>query len=685
MTRSTLLAVLAFSTLTLFAQVPETKQAFVDAFYLDPTLREAMQPRHAPMMMEGGFPRKDIDMTLDVLSYELWMDWVDALTIKRSDRGPRKVEARLLADVRISSVAAVPVSTITLDAVSLLTDSVKVNGVTADMQQLTSTLVITLPAPVAPGETFTLEIFYAIGRDTRGFNAFSPFEADTLGLLEPIAFTFSQPEDARRWFPCNDKPHDKAVFTVHVRVPQGFTAVSNGMRTDSTADSDTTSWQTWHEPSIMPTYLFAVSASRYHRYDQEATLQNGTTIPIMNYHWLADHDGEQYNAVGALANIPEMFVPFEKAFGPYPLATYGHMTVAPIQFGGMEHQTMSTINRRWLRGDVELGYAHELAHQWLGDEVTCATWADIWLNEGGASFGEALWWEHLLGPEGYDAVMLSRRARYLRRGLDEPPVYDIPIGFIFNEATTYSKSAWVYHMMRRMVGDSVFFAALQAYVREYSFGAAQTADLMEVMQREIPTPIVPWDTFFNQWLYQAGHPQYVGIARMNTIPENGEYLTYITIRQVQSKDGVPDVFDTPVTLRLRNAEQSVEVSLHMQERVQQVQIYVPFQPDTLEIDPHMDILCETSSTVVTSVSDEADQPLATITSAVPAVRGTLVTASVQPGSRVRVVTMDGRTLVDVTEPNGLVALSSAAWPLGVVALAVEHHGQIQTFTLPIID
>lgn len=661
----------------------DTKQSMLDGIYLDPTLHEVVAPRHAPMMV-GGFPRLNIDSTLDVLTYELWMDWVDVLVTPRAARGPRKAAARLRATVRMSSQASTPVSTISFDAIGLIVDSVRIDGAPALFAVTERTVDITLPAPRRAFDTLDVDIYYAISSDNRGLSAYAAADCDSAGLLEPIAFTFSQPEDARRFFPCNDKPYDKAVFTTHTRVPDGFTVVTNGVRIDSVPDGTGASWQSWFEATPKPTYLLAISASRYHRYDQVARLRDGREIPIANYHWLADHDGPTYNAIKALQNIPAMFEPFEDVFGPYPLETYGHMTVAPIRFGGMEHQTMSTINRRWLVGDVESGYAHELAHQWVGDYVTCATWADIWLNEGGASWGEALWFQKRYGPNGYQALLASRRNRYLRRGLDEPPVYGIPLAILFNEATTYSKSAWIYHMMQQHVGAEVFHPALQRYLQDYAFGAAQTADLLNVLTREISTPPVPWDTFFEQWLYKAGHPIFATVVRVSD-PVAGQYPCRVTVRQVQSATNVPEAFVVPLTIRLSRETTTFDTTVMVSSRVSTFDLVAPFLPDSVTVDPNSDLLCERTSAVVTSVDEDAVQAPMTIASAVPLVRGSTLTLSVEPGSLIRVHTLDGRMVYNTIEMSAVAVVETSTFPVGAIAVEVTSGSRRAVRILPVVE
>lgn len=644
----------------------ENKFALPSSFFLDPNLQEAIAPRHAPHAFAESFPVKDIDSTVDVLSYELWFDWVMALQTARSERPERKAEAKVAMRVRFTEGRP----TWTLDARSVIIDSVYIDGVKAEFQKNTSTLVITPVTPIASDDTVDAVIHFANASDTRGFYAYSKVEADTLGLLSPVAFTFSQPEDARRWFPCNDKPHDKALFTVHVRVPHGYTVVSNGVRTDSVADDANTNWQTWHHPLPMPTYLVCVNASQYHRYDQEYRADDERVIPIYNYHWLGDHEGERYNAVNALKNIPAMFGAFEAVYGPYPFSTYGHVTVAPIQYGGMEHQTMSTINRRWLQGDVELGYAHEIAHQWIGDLVTCATWADIWLNEGGASFSEAIWAGSAYGPLGYNGVLSARRERYMRRGLDEPPVYDIPIGIIFNEATTYSKSAWIYHMMRRMVGDDAFFPALHAYFDDYHLGAAQTADFLAVLKREIPEPVINWDTYFDQWLVKAGHPVLMGIMTANTLAHDGGYRTTVQLTQLQSGENIPSAFEFPLTLRIVNDAEVFDTTFIVRNQTETFNFKAPFVADSLALDPNDDLLCQKTTMAFTSV-DESTTDVSRYLGPNPIVRGTSAMFQVGEGASIHITDLTGRTIERRTLSGSVVELDTNTWPTGVVAIQLS--------------
>ena len=397
------MAVLVASLLGCFtAYGQENKPSFLQWLIQDEKLEAAMRPLHGHHLMSESFPQKSIDTTIDVQSYDVTLDWYSALLTPRAQRGTRKATGIVRAVVR---ARADSMTSVVFDATTLIIDSVTVNGQKITHRKNVRSLTMDLPSMLRRGEDVELVIHYANQSDDAALYIFAKEDAQAINVPYASGFTFSQPENARRWFPCNDQPDDKAYFTAHVRVPSGFTAVSNGVPIDSVADGDTASVQSWRHNEVMATYLFAVNAAPYVLYMQEYTREDGSTMPIRNYHFDVDDEGTRYNARRAVQNVPEMFTAFEKHFGRYPYQTYGHVAVSPVPFGGMEHQTMTTVNRRWLVGDQELGYAHEVAHQWIGDEVTCATWADIWLNEGGATWGEALWAEHYAGNPGYMNVL----------------------------------------------------------------------------------------------------------------------------------------------------------------------------------------------------------------------------------------------------------------------------------------
>lgn len=664
------------------AQHPvEGKSACHDAFFLDPHLREAAMPMHPPALVSTAFPHKELQERIDVISYDIRLDWYHALTTPSVLRGQRKATGHVHARIR-SMVNGL--DTLVLDAVALTVDSVFVDGMRVPFSGSVTLLRIPLSTAVDADDTIDVDIHYAIRTSDRAFYAYSQEDANQLSLPHPIAFTFNEPEDARRWLPCHDVPSDKALFTVNVRVPAALTVVSNGTPRPTVADGDTASWQSWHHPLPMPTYLFAVNASDYVLYEQVYRRTSGGEVPIYNYHWGMDDSGLFFNARNALRNIPRMFEAFEDKYGEYPFPTYGHVTVAPIQFGGMEHQSMSTINRRWLMGDVETGYAHELAHQWFGDMVTCETWGDIWLNEGGASFSEAVWLGFSEGAEGYRRLLADRRNVYMKNGLAEPPVYDIPMATLFNEATTYCKSGWVYHMMRRMTGDDAFFPAIRTYLQRHRLSSAQTADMLETLQQEIPAPTVPWDTFFDQWLVKAGHPVFVADAVQSWM-DGGHYVTTVTVAQTQQADNVPNPFIVPLTIRLHGQGQSKDTTVLMSASNLQVDIASTFVLDSIQLDPDDDLLCEKTVNTVSSVDrdDVVANAVLRLTGSHPVEHGMSAQFVVETAAAtLQIVDAMGRQVFANDVVSGIVMVPTSAMTPGlyVARLVSSTSGPVSTVT-----
>lgn len=561
-----------------------------------------VREKHAGETLQN-IPLKTLSHDVDVLSYDVFIDLYDGLL-------PLDTNAQTQADFNATVDIRLVVLSDSLTGVRLHTDvftidvqSALINGSSASMRRSKGRQIFTPPFALRRGDTLAMHIVYKVSRvDGGGLVVVNGRQRWVENASYPIAFTFSEPENSRRWFPCNDVPHDKAFFRARARIPVGNRLVSNGELEQTVLEGDSARIDVWSSPDIMPPYLFTMNASNFTQMYQLYSRADGTGVPIRNFQWDTDLAGV-FKAPYAVRNVPEMFVAFEPKFGRYPFTTYGHVAVHPINIGGMEHQTMTTVNRRWLEGNAEVGYAHELGHQWMGDAVTCATWGDIWLNEGGATFSEAIWREHIEGFAGYRDQMMRRRAKYMEQGQNAPAVWDIPIGNLFNEATTYAKASWIFHMMRRLLGDEKFFATLQLYLNTYRGTSVQTAQFESFWKQQIPNPLVEWDVFFDQWLVKTGHP--VFWVRLESVNDNSN-LVRVFVDQVQVKDGVPDVFHSLVGLRLYSG--GVVVGEHefvMKERTASFTIDGTRTIDSIEFDPNILTLHESKTDVAVGV-DVAD-------------------------------------------------------------------------------
>ncbi|MCX7735763.1 MAG: M1 family aminopeptidase [Candidatus Kapabacteria bacterium] len=565
----------------------------------------------------------------DVLSYNLYMDWVNPLSqdkiningvpyVDSTDRIWKGINSM---KIRIDSFN---VEFIELDAADFLINSVTLNSVKLSNtpQPVNNILKIPLNPNIKVGDTINLSIEYTYKSNTQdGFFLYPkkmfvgviPNTNDTAWVEERIAYTMSQPESARKWMPCNDNPYDKAVSTIKVRVPLGFIVASNGLLQKIDTLTDKTTIYYWADDAPVATYLMAATASKYViMKDWYKKVSNpNDSIPIIHFVWDKDFrstktDGTEYNATRALSTTARMMEIFSEVYIEYPFSKYGTVILQPFWAGGMEHQTLSSINRVWLRTNEQFGLAHELAHQWIGDLITCASWKDIWINEGGATWSEAIYAEHSINKNFYNALMLNRRATYFKGGgIALFRSYNPPMKDLFNYYITYAKSSWIYHMLRTMLGDEVFFNTLRNLLNEYKYKSLTTEDFKEFFIRSVPNPPISFDAFFNNWVYSPGHPIFNLISETYRKVDN-KYLTKITLNQTQTFSEVPEVFITPVKVDFYN-EGEIKNSeiLVIDSRSKTFDLVLDFLPDSVSIDTTY-ILCEVSS-VITNIKEISDE------------------------------------------------------------------------------
>jgi aminopeptidase N len=348
-----------------------------------------------------------------------------------------------------------------------------------------------------------------------------------------LVFTFAEPYGARQWFPCYDEPFDKASETsISLEMPQGWHLASNGRLDSVSSPSPDRAWESYQNHNPICTYLVSIAAAPYARW--YAPLPGGGQVRYFAFR----NDSE--SAVYDWERTPQMIAQFTEQFGPYPFDDYG-MSEADL-FGGwgaMEHQTFTTMgyhlidSARTYEGIV----AHELAHQWFGDALSPVDFRHIWLNEGFASYGNALWYEEAGEPLEFENFLNAMAESYFAEDRQvRYALFDPPEDYLFGTAI-YFKGAWVLHMLRRQImGDSLFFEALRTYTSRFLYGNVSTNDFQAVCE-EVSGQDLDW--FFNQWVYQAGFPVLdIGFAFMDTSLQ-------VTVRQLQ--ENAPQAFRIPIT------------------------------------------------------------------------------------------------------------------------------------------
>ena len=456
----------------------------------------------------------------DVISYDIKVDLRGAFSKKLPE-----VDGLVTITLDLLETS----NTIDFDAWGMLITGLTINGESQDPKpqpKADETITLQLPSKFrAKGTRLTIGISYLrTSQENRGayfypkgmFVGLGPKPAeDSVFVEEDIFYTMCEPRDAHAWFPCNDQSDDKAELTVRVTVPtNGIFVTANGILSDSTSFGSYKIFSYYSDKPIS-TYLIAVTASKFVSWDESvARVANPLdSIRLHYYAWQADYDektitdGSKYNATNAVKNTRNMMTAFERRFGAYPFFQYGQVPVQPFYFGGMEHQTISTINRSWFRGNWnESGIAHELGHQWFGDKVTCETFKDIWLNEGFATYSEAIYNESWGGDEWYRNTIVGKASGYFEGDNNDIPISDPPQQLLFNGATTYAKGACVIHMLRRIVNDdNLFFAALTDYTDNFAYDNCNTLEFANYMSTRLSRDLTE---FFDQWVYGPLHPVY---------------------------------------------------------------------------------------------------------------------------------------------------------------------------------
>ncbi|HSC88025.1 MAG TPA: M1 family aminopeptidase [Polyangiaceae bacterium] len=322
-----------------------------------------------------------------------------------------------------------------------------------------------------------------------------------------------QDEDGRHWFPCLDKPHVKMTTEVRVRVPAGMTALSNGALIASDTPKQGENWMFHYRLDVPhPSYLVTLVVGEFDEWLETATLPSGREVPLR---YLVPV-GRKSDGKRAFAGTAEMLRLFSERIGvEYPWESYAQVVVSDFIFGGMENTTATTMYEHILLDktaalDIESHdlVAHELAHQWFGDLVTCRDWSHAWLNEGFATFMELIEREARLGRDEYDQGVMVDLDAYLGEANAEykrPIVsgdYEEPIDLF--DRHLYQKGGLVLHMLRRMLGDVCFWSGVRSYLEHHRNGIVETRDLMRALETSSGISL---ERFFDHWVMRPGHPE----------------------------------------------------------------------------------------------------------------------------------------------------------------------------------
>jgi aminopeptidase N len=507
-------------------------------------------------------------------------------------------EEESLAGVCTTSVRAFdePVTHLTLDAVDLHISRVErlVPGEKPREAEFTARdgkLEIEFDPPVAPGETAAFAVRYRVSKPRHGLFFVKPTAAHPEKITH--VWTQSQDEYARYWFPCLDYPHEKQRSTTTIAVPKGMFALGNGELVARTDEGDTTVFR-YQQDVPHSTYLMTMVAGPFVEVAQGKAGKDA--VPVF-YYVLPGLEREGERSFG---KTPKMIDHFEERLGtPYPYARYSQIAVSNFIFGGMENTAATTQTDRTLHDETaHLDFSsdplvsHELAHQWFGDLLTCRDWAHAWLNEGFATFMEAVWREADLGRDEYLYDIFECLTMYLKEEADRyrrPIVcntYIVPIEIF--DRHLYQKGAAVLHMLRGELGEGRFWRSIARYVRENAQRSVETIDLVRAIEAETGRNL---RGFFNQWVFREGHPK----LEVRVAWDDERNVATVTIDQKQSIDAEHPPYEFDVELGFSpNAGVAKErkIGAHVERAHETIAVPLDFEPQLVRFDPDASLLAD---------------------------------------------------------------------------------------------
>lgn len=501
----------------------------------------------------------------------------------------------------ITLTSCVPLlDTFSLMMDSLICDSVKQHGLAQQFTLAPGRLQVTLNPPLPAGDSTLIDIYYRrrAGLANRGL-----WYARGGSGQHAAVFTVGAPYDARFWFPCYDEPFDKAEQGVclNVTVPDSFSVCANGLL-DSVRHDSVNARKTfyWRHRYPIATYLIVFAASVWAEYDQ--WYKRGTPDSVLTRTWMFPEDTTWMP--NSLRNLPDMMAYFIDTldFGPYPFERYGHVVPGGFQYGGMENQTLTMLNRSQVNDPT---ISHELSHMWWGDMVTCVDYRNIWLNEGFATYCESRYGEHQRGRAWFLSTMNNRANAYFAEDAGYRfPTYNPPIEQVYAYGTIYCKGAWIQHMLRYLMNDTIpgepgiFYRALRAYGDSFRYRCASTEDYRRINE-QISGLNLGW--FFDEWLYQAGYPQYR--LAWSVIEVDNAFRVLTNLSQ-NNGSGAPSCFHMPVQLKFRRTQPTpmdTVVLLPVRSNPQFDTLMISFRPESLIFDPGKWLL---KKATVTAISEE---------------------------------------------------------------------------------
>ena len=544
---------------------------------------------------------------------------------------------------------------------TLTVSEVKYHGSNLPFTQLsTKEVKIDFPAGIPAATLDSLSIKYSGAPDTGG-SAGDAFTISTQSGV-PALYTLSEPYGAQEWFPTKQSLNDKIEkVDLMINTPSQYNVASNGKLFSETVLPGNRKLTFWQTNYPIPAYLIALGITNYTKFND--TMGN-PPFPFVNY--LYPSTTSNSTIMSNIEWTKTVMNTFEQYFGPYPYRNekYGHM-----QFGwggGMEHATMSSMGS-WGRGII----AHELAHQWFGDKVTCGAWNDIWLNEGFATFGEHLANEKLLMTNSQFMSYLSSEMNYITSSAGGSVyVSDTNLGntgAIFSGRLSYSKGGYVVRMIKWILGDDAFYSALKDYHArpQLAYGYAKTEDLKNSL---LESTGKDFTEFFNDWIYGQGHPTYQ--IRWN---QTADQMLRFKVSQTTSHSSV-NFFEMPLPIKVNGTGGQVAyLVLNHTTKNQNFAEQVNFPVVSIQFNYENQILQRNSTvtkdTTILSVNDGAKEEMKIYPNPV---KDRLSVSGINKDQPYEILSIDGK-LIKAGKYSSTKTIEVQALPKGVYFLKVSNQ------------
>jgi aminopeptidase N len=477
---------------------------------------------------------------------------------------------------------AQPLRELRLDAIDLSVTNLAATDKVSGWQVTREKIVVSFDPPLPPDREASVTIDYR-AQPTEGLF----FRTPELGYPAQDEHLWTQGEaiSARHWYPGFDSPNEKFTTEMTCRVPEGMVVLSNGRKLSEVKTNGLMAVR-WLQDKPHANYLVSLAAGHFQKAE-------GRHKEIPLAFWTVPSDSAQ--GASSFAGTREMMAFFEQETGvPYPWARYDQVCVLDFVAGGMENTTLTiltsdtlftpeTENVRSSQGLV----AHELAHQWFGDLVTCKDWSQLWLNEGFATYYEHLYDEHKQGHDEFLYRMLLGARSIAGQAGDSQPIvfrgYNHPDELF--DWRAYGKGAWVLHMLRSQLGPDLYRACIKTYLERHRYGNVVTENLNAVVEELSGRS---FDQFFDQWVYHAGIPD----LAVDYAWDEGRKLAKITVRQTQPLNESVLLFRSPLTIRFKSKAGSLDREITLKGKTEDYYFSLPQAPEIVRIDPNLAVLAK---------------------------------------------------------------------------------------------